>query len=488
MALSSRDSNSAGASQANLPGPQHPLPSFLGVILRLGITGLFAVVPRLFVDLEVRGLDYDACTPATYFAISHKRDLDSIAPLPALLAHGGPRRLARDLHFAMRADGFEPGFLSRTVRSPAWLSRALHALAVGPVLWLVGDHPLVGFQARPAESWLRDVLRAEGDLRAGDVLALDALLALADAIGEPAERLQERHLSQLLAWRYTSSLPLLCGPAFLADDVRRRAERRAIDAAKAALADVADWLARGGSVYSAPEGRFTPDGKLSPITSGFHRLLRAAPVQTRVVPIALTYDFMTTGRAFGRMCMFVDLAPAITDAPALPRRELDARLRDGWLRAARFTMTQIGAGFLVERGQSEDPTFALDELVAAVEREARALAEIGRHVDARLLTPNGPRHLAECFLAFCVHHGAALPQAGDRWRAVPGTLEIVVEPGEVGYPRHPLAYAYNEYRDLLSLEQAASCEESSREESSREESSREELPGAHMPSRDQLGA
>src|SRR5579884_1359459 len=59
----------------------------------------------------------------------------------------------------------------------------------------------VGFQARPAESWLRDVLRAEGDLCAGDVLALNALQSLAASVGEPAPRLAAKRHSQLLTWR-----------------------------------------------------------------------------------------------------------------------------------------------------------------------------------------------------------------------------------------------------------------------------------------------
>jgi hypothetical protein len=252
--------------------------------------------------------------------------------------------------------------------------------------------------------------------------------------------------------------------------VRRATERRAIDAAKAALADVADWLSRGGSIYSAPEGRFTPDGRLSPITSGFHRLLRVSPPQTRVVPVALMYDFM----AAGRMRMFVDLAPPIENAPTLPRCELEARLRDGWLRAMRFTTTQLGAGFFVERGASEHLVFTLDELASTIERQARALSDAGRHVDARLLAPGGPRRLAPRFLAYCVRRGVAQPAGNGRWRAVPGEMEIVVAPGEVGYPRLPLAYAYNEYRDLMSLDEAGA---------------REELPAAEeMPGRDQLGA
>jgi hypothetical protein len=430
-----------------------PLSALAGISLRAGIAGLFAVAPRLFIDFELRGLEHDICAPRTYFAITHKRDLDSIAPLPPLIWHGGWGRLARDLRFAMRADSFEPGFLSRVVRQPAWFSHVLHSLSVGRVLDLIGVHPLQGWATRPAESWIRDVLAAEGDLRAAETLAPAALKALADATGEPAARIGDYRLSRLLAWRYTRRLPLLAGPDLLSGVARRGAERRAVATAKTQVAAMADWLRRGGSLYSAPEGGFSLDGRLSRITSGFHRLLRAAPAETRIVPIAVVYDFMATRR----MRMFVDLAPAIERAAELPPRELDAQLYRAWRRAARFTCTQLGAGFLVERGQSADPLFTEGELAATLTQRAQALAAAGRHADARLLAPGGARRRAASFLAFAAKRGYAQPEKSGVWRATPGELDFTVAPGEVGYSRWPLAYAWNEYRDLLALDPASAA-------------------------------
>jgi len=425
-----------------------PLSRLAGIGLRVGITSLFVVVPRLFVDVELHGIKHDTRAPRTYFAITHKRDLDSMAPLPAIVWHGGWSRLASSLRFAMRADSFEPGFLSRVVRRPAWFSRALHPLSVAAVLGLVGVHPLIGIHTRPAESWIRDVLAADGDLRAGDVLAPAALQEMARATGEPAACIGQSRLSRVLAWRSARHLPLLSGPDLLAGMVRRRAERRALAAAKARLAEMAAWIGAGGSIYSAPEGGFSPDGRLGVITAGFHRLLRAAPADTQVVPIAIVYDFMTARR----MRMFVDLAPALARASELPSRELDARLCDAWRRAARFTCTQLGAAFLVERSQSADPTFSEAELATAIDERAAELAAAGRHVDVRLLEPTGVKRATAAFLAYAARHGVAERAGAGRWRATPGELEFTVAPGEVGYPRWPLAYAWNEYRDLLSLD------------------------------------
>src|SRR5262245_54008799 len=86
-----------------------PLSRLVGVGLRMGIAGLFVIVPPLFVDVELHGIEHDTRAPCTYFAITHKRDLDSIAPLSAIVSRGGWGRLVGRLRFAMRADSFEPG-------------------------------------------------------------------------------------------------------------------------------------------------------------------------------------------------------------------------------------------------------------------------------------------------------------------------------------------------------------------------------------------
>ena len=86
---------------------------------RFALAGLFATVPRLTVSVNVHGLEYDTRAPRTFYAITHKRDFDAFVPVPMLLAHRGRQAFTRDLHFAMRGDGFQMGFLSRIVRRPS---------------------------------------------------------------------------------------------------------------------------------------------------------------------------------------------------------------------------------------------------------------------------------------------------------------------------------------------------------------------------------
>src|SRR6266851_151140 len=153
------------------------------------------------------------------------------------------------------------------------------------------------------------------------------------------------------------------------------------------LADLDAWLWRGGSLYASAEGQLSPLGLLSPISAAFHRLMRAAPPETSVVPIFLIYDFMTTQQ----LRIFVDLGPTIERAPTLPPAELDAQLRERWLAAATFTCTQLGSGFLAQAGYSSLSSFTLQDLASSIHAQAKSLAAAGRYVDQRLLDLRGAR-------------------------------------------------------------------------------------------------
>ncbi len=414
--------------------------------LRIAVGIILYVATRLSWTVEIRGLEHDTGAPRTYLAITHKRDLDAMAPVSRLVLHRGLRGIARDVHFAMRADAFTPGFLARVVKRPQWLAFVLRPLAVRPVLVGLGIHPTEDIHLRPAEEWIHEAMAAVGDARAGDVLAPEFLRALAVASHEPVARITDRPLSRLLAWRYHRALVPYHGPEMLVGPARRLAERRVVARVKRYLQGVADWLWAGGSLYSSPEGKFSPDGRLSSISAGFHRLLRLAPPDTRVMPIAVTYDYMTARRPH----MFVDLAPAIDAAPALPQDELDARLRRGWLRGARFTCTMLASGFLVRASQTGYATFTRDDLARNIRAQAAALVVEGRHVDHRLLRLSSARRLAAGYLAFAARRDLVRRVGRDKWTALPFDPIVQALPGDAGFVNTPLAYAWNELQEMLS--------------------------------------
>ena len=411
---------------------------------RLALAGTFVAATHLLYDIVLHGLEHDAGLPRTYYAITHKRDLDSVAPVPLILAHRGWTALAGDVRFAMRADSMERGFLARMVLRPRWISRLLRPIGVGPILRGIGIYPVYSLRIRPAEEWLRETLWADGGGTVDEWLAPAFVSRVAAAVEDDPARLGELPVARLLTWRYHLPLQDYTGQEIFIGAARRRAERRAVEAVKRTLAEQAEWLWQGGSIYSAPEGKFSPDGRISPITGGFHRVLRAAPAETRVVPVAITYDYMTSGR----MCMFVDLAPTIERAPSLPPRDFNAALCDAWRGVARFHATLLGAEFLVDHAGS---VFTTDDLAQHVQRRAHALAALGRHVDERLLSKRGARRRARGFLAYAWRKELARPMR-DRegcWEALSPRAMPPVPLGGVGYRVAPLAYACNELDDLL---------------------------------------
>jgi hypothetical protein len=431
---------------------QHEMRPWWSAPGRLTLAAAFATIPRLAFAIEVTGLEHARAQTPAYLAISHKRDLDTMAPLGRILFHRGWAALTGDVRFAMRADSFEPGFISRIITGPRWFQRLIRPLAVGPILRGLGVYPLVDYSMRPGETWLREILRVEGDAIVGETLSPWVIQMLAGAMNEDADAIARLMLSDMLAWRFHPPLQPRIGPDFFQGEARRRAERRVVETAKAQLAAISAWLRPHslrphGVIYGAPEGRLSPNGHLSPITAGLHRILRVAPAETKLVPIMIVYDFMTTRRKR----MFVDLAPPLERVPELPQRALDDALRRSWMRVARFTSSQLGAAFLVRSAQAGAEPFSLEELSSALCQEAHALVEAGRHVDRRLLTGHGAHKRAQGFLAFAARRGFVHRVGRGRWLAPPTDLRVNVPAWDVGYRDFPLGYAWNEYNEMIAL-------------------------------------
>jgi hypothetical protein len=415
-------------------------------VCRTIIATAFWIATRLSFHVEIHGLEHDGGLPSTYFGIAHKRDLDPIILIPSIMFHRGWRGLSGDVHFALRGDGFSPGYLARIVIEPRWISRFLRLLSLGSVLRWLGTHPAESL-IRPTEEWIRELLHVNGDVRAGDVLAPMILYELAEITAESYQQIAAHHLSHILSWRYHAVLQHFYGSEILLSPVRRPIERRLVTRIKQQLADLSAWLQAGGSLLGSPEGQLSPDGQLKPINSALHRIIRVAPADARVIPIYLTYDYMTTRR---RISIFIDIAPAIEHAPALATEDFDAQLRSAWLRSARFTCTQLASGFIMEASHTPIRSFTLDELVNTIHRQAVTLSEAGRRVDRRLLHPRQARKLAAGFLAYAERHALVLRTGPDTWTPSTKEVTIKVRPMEVAYDQAPLLYSWNELQELLS--------------------------------------
>src|SRR5260370_40040109 len=146
------------------------LKSTLHGLSRARIAIAFWLSTRLLFHVEVHGLAYDPKASRPYYGMSHKRDLDPIVIVPALLFHRGWRAQAGGGHFALRADAFSPGYLARITMRPRWFARFIRLLAIGPALRWLGAQPIQDL-SRPAEEWIRELLDLGYNKRVGDILA-----------------------------------------------------------------------------------------------------------------------------------------------------------------------------------------------------------------------------------------------------------------------------------------------------------------------------
>lgn len=420
----------------------------LQFLVRSFIAALFVVATRIFYRIEVHGLEHDPGTPHTYLAISHKRDLDAIVAIPPIFFHRGRRALAGGVHFAIRADAFERGYLARMVPRPRWLSRLLYPISVGPLLRWLGAHPIEQLSLRSASEWVRELLHIEGDVQAEEVFTPTFIHEAASTARVSFQELAAQRLSRLLVWRYHQALLPFYSEEILLPSVRQRSKRHLMQRVKQELADLGTLLSGEHSLFTSPEGQLSPTGTLSPVTSGLHRLLRLVPSGMSILPIFIMYDFMTMGRP----AIFIDVAPPISLPSTLPTHELDAHLHEAWKQSARFTCTQLGSGFLVV-AKSTHSAFTLEDVVEHVFRQASLLAQAGRHVDKQLLHRRQARRRVASFLTYAEEHGLIRPVGLLTWEPVPGDTVIKVRPGETGYAQAPLAYAWNELQDMLTVEE-----------------------------------
>ncbi|HEX8033550.1 MAG TPA: hypothetical protein VF510_06870, partial [Ktedonobacterales bacterium] len=255
----------------------------------------------------------------------------------------------------------------------------------------------------------------------------------------------------LLHLRYHYPLQRVCGVEVFANGARRPAMRRTILEIERQIAELANCLHTGHSLYTGPEGWLSPDGRLAPLPGGLARLLKLAPPDTRIVPIAIIYDFIHTGRPH----MFIDVAAPIEDGAQLSPKELSERLHAAWLGVMRFTCTQLATGIIARHAAQPDDVWSVAELTQAVGAWARELSEQGRHVDTRLLDPQQAYKQVASYVRYLDRRKLFRRVTHNRWQLTAPLHPIQIPPGEVGYKREPLAYAWNELQEMLTVPSTA---------------------------------
>lgn len=358
-----------------------------GILLRLFARALahaFDIGIRCSYRLEVRGMDNYSRSPRTLIVANHRRDSDG--PILGALLWGGNWQ---DLpHFVAREDLLRRGFLRDYLNGPRVLRELLSPLSLATLLLHMGTCPMRRIPERTLGEVLGDVLEQQGDLPLEAVLKRSWVHRFQElGRGQPP-----LHLSDVLRRQYRPLLAQTHGLRRLSLERFRELKPHHRAIIRAQLQDLVERLNGGATLILEPEGRVSVSGEYTRPRAALHTLINGPDRSPHVVPVGITYDFVTTGRP----TVFANIGPQQTGLRGLSRKETDTRIAQMLCAQSTVTASQL-VSRMIRTARDSSGAFTVDQLTQFVTTEANHCAARGLYVDPRLRNPDGRRaRVHEC--------------------------------------------------------------------------------------------
>lgn len=236
---------------------------------------------------------------------------------------------------------FEPGFMAERI---PWLNFALRHSKFGPLFGAIGMQPIENeLHTRPFVGLASSLFERHDDLPLTEVFREKALSRL------PAGM---KTLSDFLSSEYFKPARSYVSLSELREPYRSESLKMTRAQLDADSATFVRLVSDGATLFLAPEGRYSGDGKIQP----FRGLLARLAPMARIWIAAISYDPFV-GR---RLSMLYRVAPADT-ATALDAQVKAARpvttsaMLATWLRARRGSFSALDASDAIERQLRELP-------------------------------------------------------------------------------------------------------------------------------------
>ena len=244
-----------------------------GVPVRLLAAVVVAVFLRVTTTLRISGR-LPRHRPGTLVVSNHLHDLDGMI-IPSHLTLHGPWR--HPIRYAASRRLFEPGFMS--VRFPG-LKRLLYHLNMGRFFEILGTLPIENEPlSRSIASMGFEILETTGNLPLSEVFSDSALERLGAG---PTDYVKDLWSRRLVAAALKEGSILDLREPYRTDLIRRQ---RTVLAAQ--LARLEQAVEDGDTLYIAPEGRYSADGRLNRFRMALDILLKRAQ---QVYLATITYD------------------------------------------------------------------------------------------------------------------------------------------------------------------------------------------------------
>jgi 1-acyl-sn-glycerol-3-phosphate acyltransferase len=417
------------------------------------VQNLLLVVIKLNMRVQVFGGEYYAPpAPATLLISTHKRDWDPLICATHLYyQRGWWRPDGRRMAFVGREDMLSRGFLAEIVALwhwPRWAIWLLDHVNLSPIIGPLRAYPIARLLEYSTRQYLYELRQAEGNLPLVEVFSdelLDALDRWATLLAKHSRRFHPRpsrtlSISDVLTWDYRDALlERLRRRSLLPEryEAYKTYQRAKITRQVRALLGA---LGRGDTLWLAPEGMITQDGAPRRVRESLHELLGMMPGDVRVLPVSVTYDFMTTDRM--RACLSV--GPALEGLRHLERADLGRAVITAITGQAVVTMSMLGSQFLWERWQHDQPIFTFEDAWSSLAQKMLKLARQGATLEQGLQDARRRQRRLRAFLAYGLRRGLLTRQPNGAYRVQPAPFQQE----RVGFFWLNPRYGVNELRAL----------------------------------------
>jgi 1-acyl-sn-glycerol-3-phosphate acyltransferase len=396
------------------------------------VQNLLLAVIKVRMRVQLFGGEYYAPPArATLLLSSHKRDWDPLLCATHLYyQRGWWRPDGRRMAFLGREDMLTRGFMAEIVGLwgwPRWAMRLLDHVTLAPVIIPLRGYPIVRLLEFSTRQYLFELRQEQGNLPLTAVFSdefLDQLDRWAEVVAQRSRRFRPRPsrelcISDILTWDYRERLMDRLRRRYLLPERYDALKIRLREKIARQLQVAMGALEQGDTLWLAPEGMITQDGAPRRVRESLHDLLKMMPSDIRILPVNVTYDFMTTDRL--RAC--ISVGPPLQRLANLERADLGKAVITAITGQTVVTMSMLGSRFLWERLQQNQPVFTFEAAHMALAQHVQLFAKQGAILERGLRDARQVQRRLRAFLAYGLRHGLLSRQPDQTYRVNPAPFQ-----------------------------------------------------------------
>ncbi|HEX2914744.1 MAG TPA: hypothetical protein VH186_28340 [Chloroflexia bacterium] len=411
---------------------------------------MFAV-SELIYRIDVRGIENYSYQPSTIIACGHKRDMDIPIIIPRLYLFQKPVSRRKDfklMYIAARDDVFERGFLTVYFPWIDFLRPVLAKISLNRLFKILQACPVKLPDEQTVNQLLQETIRLESNLPLEEALDSEWRKRL---LG-PKAALPGLTLKDALLKSPLKVLSQYATPRMFREPLASRIRQRHAATMVEQLRYITRILDKGGTLIVLPEGRVSPDGRFCKMRAAVTRLVLQTHVETKLLPVNLTYDFLDTARPH----VTLQIGPEVINLKQLSKPELTEVIRKNVAGMTCVTFSGLVSRWLVNAAEKGIDTVSIARLREEVWTEAQYLRGLGLPLDSQLDTRQEfeerferfllyGRRQPGIFLAAPVFSADSASDAGWLTLDVPALLRKECNK----HTDNPVRYCYNELTELL---------------------------------------